>query len=365
MLGLNVILLVKRIAFFSASYCDNLFPDIIIILIGEMLGDVMVEAKWSLEKVQAEAERWEGLKRELGKVVFGQDEIITKLCIGLLCNGHILLEGVPGLAKTTLVKSFAKSLGLSFSRIQFTPDLLPSDVIGSTVYNPHNQTFDVRKGPIFAGVVLADEINRAPAKVQSALLEAMEEHQVTIGSQSFRLDYPLIVLATQNPLDQEGTYVLPEAQTDRFMFKLLLTYPSRASEKSIVTEKQSFEHLNMVLNQAEILDCQKAVSQVFVDSRVVDYILDIVTSTRMDSKRLPEMSKMLKFGASPRASLALVNAAKAHAFLKKRDFVTPDDVKFLAADVLRHRIILTYQAEVDGLTADRIIAMILDSVVCP
>jgi len=318
----------------------------------------------SQEEVRELSAKWEQLEAEVGKLVFGQNEIVSRISAGLLSNGHILLEGVPGLAKTTLVKTIAKCIGLKFSRIQFTPDLLPSDVVGTVVFDPKENQFYTRKGPIFAGVVLADEINRAPAKVQSALLEAMEEHQVTIGNESFVLDKPLIVLATQNPIDQEGTYALPEAQLDRFMFKLMLKYPDFESEKSMLISKFESPEVNQILNTADILKSQTAVKRIFIDDKVVNYILEIVASTRggLNNSRF---SKIIRFGASPRASIFLCIAAKARAFLNKRAFVIPDDVKSVALDVLRHRLVLTYEAEIDGFKIESVVKTILDSVQTP
>lgn len=320
--------------------------------------------KNSPEEVRDLAIKWDNLDAEVGKVVFGQTRVVSRISMGLLSNGHILLEGVPGLAKTTLIKTFARCLGLKFSRIQFTPDLLPSDVVGTVVFNPKENDFYTRKGPIFAGVVLADEINRAPAKVQSALLEAMEEHQVTIGNESYILEHPLLVLATQNPVDQEGTYALPEAQNDRFMFKLLLTYPDRASEKSMLISKFEQADLSLVLDKNDILRSQEVVRNIFVDDKVMNYILDIVGATRGASLG-SKVGKMIRFGASPRATIFICLAAKARAFLNKRTFVTPEDVKHVTPDVLRHRLILTYEAEVEGFSTDVVIKAILEQVQSP
>lgn len=320
--------------------------------------------KVSQEEVLELSSKWERLNSEVGKIVFGQEEIVFKITMGLLSNGHILLEGVPGLAKTTLIKTMSLGVGLNFSRIQFTPDLLPSDVVGTLVFNPKENEFYTRKGPIFAGMVLADEINRAPSKVQSALLEAMEESQVTIGNETFPLEKPLIVLATQNPLDQEGTYALPEAQMDRFMFKLLLSYPDKDSERRMLLSKYEKIDVVQVLDKEAILKSQDAVRRVFIDEKVVNYILEIVTATRGGSSNA-RFGKVIKFGASPRATIFLCAAAKARAFLSKRTFVTPDDIIATAADILRHRLVLTYEAEVDGLTADSVIGAILDYVRTP
>jgi len=309
--------------------------------------------------------KWTMLENEISKVVFGHEKIISKICIGLLSNGHILLEGVPGIAKTTLVKTLAKCLGLKFNRIQFTPDLLPSDIVGTVVYNPKEHDFYTKKGPIFASVILADEINRAPAKVQSALLEAMEEYQVTIGSETFALEKPMIVLATQNPADQEGTYPLPEAQTDRFMFKILLTYPDKASEFKMISSKfGEVTTISQILNKDDILQSQAAVKQVFVNEKIINYALDIVATTR-GVLHGNKFSKIIRMGASPRATIFLCTAAKAYAFLAGRSFVTPDDIKFVATDVLRHRIALSYEAEIDGLTNDGVVKSILDIVATP
>jgi MoxR-like ATPase len=320
--------------------------------------------KISQEEVIGLSTKWEQLEAEVSKVVFGQNHVVSKISMGLLANGHILLEGVPGLAKTTLVKTIAKCVGLKFSRIQFTPDLLPSDVVGTVVFNPKENDFYTRKGPIFAGVVLADEINRAPAKVQSALLEAMEEHQVTIGSETFFLEKPLIVLATQNPIDQEGTYSLPEAQMDRFMFKILLSYPDFEAERNMLISKFETPVINQILNKDDILESQLAVKRIFIDEKVVKYILDIVAASRGGPNNL-RFGKNIKYGASPRASIALCIAAKARAFLNKRTFVTPEDVKAVALDILRHRLMLTYEAEVDGFKIESIVKSILDTIQSP
>lgn len=321
----------------------------------------------SPEQVKEEAARWDALRHEVGKVVVGYHRVIDRIIIGLLCNGHILLEGAPGLAKTTLVRTIAKAVGLSFSRIQFTPDLLPSDIIGTLIYNPKTQDFMTKKGPIFAGVVLADEINRAPAKVQSSLLEAMQEHQVTIGDQSHKIDTPFIVLATQNPIDQEGTYSLPEAQVDRFLLKLIMGYPTREDELEIIKKITSTESVTVhqALEKADIAGSQKIASQIFSDDRINEYILDIVRATRPGEHTPKQLQGLIRFGASPRAVIALSRASKAHALIKKRHFVIPDDVKAIAADVLRHRIILTYEAEIDNLRTDDIVKSVLEIIKSP
>lgn len=309
---------------------------------------------------------WQALKNEVKKNIVGQDHVIDSIFIGLLCNGHILLEGVPGLAKTTLIKTVAQALGLHFQRIQFTPDLLPADLIGTLVYNPKTQDFQTKKGPIFANLVLADEINRAPAKVQSALLEAMQEHQVTIGDNSFVLDEPFLVLATQNPIDQEGTYRLPEAQVDRFLFKVLVTYPKIAEEKELLHKSLNPSTINKIIEKEEVLLSQELVKQIYIDEKVVEYIITIVFATRKPKDyHLDDIVHYIEYGASPRATITLANAAKAHAFLRKRHFVTPDDVKAVAENSLRHRILLTYEAEAENVTTDIIIQKILRVIPAP
>ncbi len=309
---------------------------------------------------------WQSLKNEVKKVIVGQDHIIDRIFIGLLCNGHVLLEGVPGLAKTMLIKTIAQALGLHFQRIQFTPDLLPADLIGTLVYNPKTQDFQTKKGPVFANLILADEINRAPAKVQSALLEAMQEHQVTIGDTTFHLDEPFFVLATQNPIDQEGTYRLPEAQVDRFLFKLIITYPKMAEEKEIILKAADPKKVFKIIEKEKILAAQKLVNQIYIDDKVIEYILNIVFASRNPKEHnLDDIKHYIEYGASPRATLAITNAAKAHAFIKKRHFVIPDDVKAVAPDVLRHRIILTYEAEAENITPEAIIQKILRIIPSP
>lgn len=317
------------------------------------------------EQAKEESQKWDILRNEIAKVVVGYQKIVDRIFIGLLSNGHILLEGAPGLAKTTLVRALAQGIGLQFSRIQFTPDLLPSDIIGTLIYNPKTQEFVTKKGPIFAGVVLADEINRAPAKVQSSLLEAMQEHQVTIGDQSHKIATPFIVLATQNPIDQEGTYALPEAQVDRFMLKLLMDYPNRSDELEIINKNNNPESMQQVLEISDIEIGQKMVDDVFCDQRINEYILDIIRMTRPSEATPSAIKNMVRFGASPRAVIALNKACRAHAFIKKRHFVIPDDIKAVASDVLRHRIILTYEAEIDNLKPEDIVKEILDIVKAP
>ncbi|MBX7241223.1 MAG: MoxR family ATPase [Bacteroidia bacterium] len=306
------------------------------------------------------------LKQELEKVVVGQERMINRLLIGLFTNGHILLEGVPGLAKTLTVSTLSKALDLKFKRIQFTPDLLPADLIGTLIYNPQQSRFEVKKGPIFTNIVLADEINRSPAKVQSALLEAMQEKQVTIGETTYPLDMPFLVLATQNPIDQEGTYPLPEAQVDRFMMKVNITYPDREEEKKIMRRmaKTGFRHeIKPVLSGKEILEIRDLIDNVQVSEKIEDYIIDIVMATREPQNYgLPKLAEYIEYGVSPRASLALNLGSKAQAFLNGRNYVLPEDVKNIATDVLNHRLILTYEAEAEDITSYRCIEEILASV---
>lgn len=319
-----------------------------------------------LEAIREESSRFQELHREVSKVIVGQEEIIRFINIAILCNGHILLEGVPGVAKTTMIKAVTKALGLAFNRIQFTPDLLPADVIGTLIYNPKTHEFETKKGPIFANLILADEINRAPAKVQSALLEAMQEQQVTIGSETFKLEEPFLVFATQNPLEQEGTYRLPEAQVDRFMFKLLIGYPNIKDEEQIIKKSLSSHALFNVLTKADILKAQQLIQQMYVDDKITQYIVNIVFATRTPiSYGLKELEPLIQYGVSPRATLALYHAARAYAFLKQRNFVTPDDVKAVCPAILRHRILLTYQAEAENIQTDYIIQKILSAVEAP
>ncbi len=306
---------------------------------------------------------------ELSKVIVGQQGMIERLLIGLLSNGHVLLEGVPGLAKTLSIKSLAQTILADFSRIQFTPDLLPADVIGTMIYNQGKNEFMVRKGPIFSNFILADEINRAPAKVQSALLEAMQERQVTIGDTSYKLQEPFLVLATQNPIEQEGTYPLPEAQVDRFMLKVVVGYPSKSEEQMIIRQNTlglTAPKINPVASAAEILSAKELVRQVYLDEKVENYILDIVFATRFPEKyNLPKLKPLIGFGGSPRASINLALAAKAYAFLNKRGYVIPEDVRSICLDVLRHRIGLTYEAEAESVNVEMIIGEILKTVNVP
>ncbi|HEU4586997.1 MAG TPA: MoxR family ATPase, partial [Gemmatimonadales bacterium] len=306
--------------------------------------------------------------KEVGRRLVGQDAMIERLLVGLLTGGHILLEGVPGLAKTLAVRTLAEIIHASFSRIQFTPDLLPADLIGTMVFDQKTQEFHVKKGPLFANIVLADEINRAPAKVQSALLESMQEHQVTIGGQTFRLEEPFLVLATQNPIESEGTYPLPEAQLDRFMLKVRVGYPSRDEEKEVLLRMSSGKPIpvDRVLNPAAILAAREAIADLYMDQKVVDYIVDLVRATRDPaSVGLNELRPLVAFGGSPRASIALAQAARAYAFLRGRGYVVPEDVRALAPDVLRHRIVLTFEAEAEDLSTDDVVSRVLSALPVP
>jgi len=320
------------------------------------------------EAVQRESAFIEPLFLETAKVIVGQKPMLERVLIGLLCNGHVLLEGVPGLAKTLTVHTFADAISAAFQRIQFTPDLLPADLVGTMIYNQHTAAFAVRKGPIFANVVLADEINRAPAKVQSALLESMQERQVTIGNQTFPLPNPFIVLATQNPIEQEGTYPLPEAQVDRFMLKVKVGYPTREEEKQIMDRMggETQPKAQKVISPEQIARARAVMHQIYVDEKVKDYILNIVFATREPAKYgLKDLADFIEYGASPRATLFLSQAARAHAFLRHRGFVTPEDVKAVGFDILRHRVSLTYEAEAEELTPEKIIQRIFDRVEVP
>jgi MoxR-like ATPase len=318
--------------------------------------------------VEQEALFLQGLLAEINKIIVGQDRLIERLLIGLLADGHILLEGVPGLAKTLAVKTLAQAVQARFQRIQFTPDLLPADLVGTEVYNPRTNEFTPHQGPIFANFILADEVNRAPAKVQSALLEAMQERQVTIGDETYLLDEPFLVLATQNPIEQEGTYPLPEAQVDRFMLKVIVDYPSRPEERLIIDRMTgvSLPEVRPVISPADLLHARQVVRQIYVDEKIKEYVLDLVFATRQPSKNgLADLEPLIAFGASPRASLYLVMAARAHAFLKGRGFVTPEDIKQIAPDILRHRIIVSYEAEAEEVTSADIIQRILDQIEVP
>jgi MoxR-like ATPase len=309
----------------------------------------------------------DGVRQEVNKVLVGQERLLDRMLIALIANGHILLEGVPGLAKTTAVKTMAQALGLKFQRISFTPDLLPADVIGTMIYNPREGTFSPRLGPIFTNLLLADEINRAPAKVQSALLEAMQEHQVTIGDKTYPLPEPFMVMATQNPLEQEGTYPLPEAQIDRFMLKCRVDYPSKDDERRIMNRfsRKTDIKLSPVMSAAQILTMRDILDQVYCDEKVADYILDIVFATRKPADYKLDLAPLIQYGGSPRASLYLNIAARANALLHGRAYATPQDIKEIAYDVLRHRLILTYEAEAENLKSEDIIAKILNEIPVP
>ncbi|MCK6520030.1 MoxR family ATPase [Myxococcota bacterium] len=318
------------------------------------------------ERVSQLKPRLDVIRAELDKVVVGQRYMIDRLLIGLLADGHLLLEGVPGLAKTTAVKTLAQALHTTFSRVQFTPDLLPADVIGTQIYDPRAGSFSTRRGPVFANLVLADEINRAPAKVQSALLEAMQERQVTIGESTYALPRPFFVLATQNPIEQEGTYPLPEAQVDRFLMKLRVGYPSREEEREILRRATQVERVvEAVWSAEELIAAQQLTKELWMEDVVADYIVDLVMATRHPERLSPELARAIQFGASPRATLALSSCARAHALINGRAFVTPDNVKAIGPDVLRHRVLLTYEAEADDLDADRVIKQVFERVKTP
>ncbi len=305
---------------------------------------------------------------QVGRRIVGQNYMIERLVISILTGGHVLLEGVPGLAKTLAVRTLAETINTTFQRIQFTPDLLPADILGTQIYDQSNGQFSVKKGPIFANIILADEINRAPAKVQAALLEAMQEKQVTIGGQTFKLDEPFLVLATQNPIEQEGTYPLPEAQVDRFMLKLHVGYPSRDEEKEILRRMAGGHEIAVqhVATPETIMAARQRIAELYMDERIIDYIVSIVHATRFPAEAgLKDLAPLIEFGASPRATLSLAQASRAHAFLHERAFVTPDDVKAIAPDVLRHRVLTTYEAEAEEVTSDAIVSRILAAVAAP
>jgi MoxR-like ATPase len=319
-------------------------------------------------EIAADASMVQEVVRQVGRRIVGQDYMVERLMISLLTGGHVLLEGVPGLAKTLTVRTLAETINTSFSRIQFTPDLLPADVVGTQIYDQSNGKFSVKKGPIFANIILADEINRAPAKVQAALLEAMQEKQVTIGGTTHVLEEPFLVLATQNPIEQEGTYPLPEAQVDRFMLKLHVGYPTREEEKEVLRRMASGEPIpvDQVATPKQILDTRRHIAGLYIDERVVDYIVEIVHATRNpDQSGLAELKPLIEYGASPRATLALAQGSRAHAFLRGRAFVTPDDVKAIAPDVLRHRVLRTYEAEAEEVTSDEIVSRIIEAIPVP
>ena len=311
----------------------------------------------------------DSLKEDLNQVIFGQETLINKVLICMLANGHMLLEGVPGLAKTLTVKMLARLIDTKFQRIQFTPDMLPADLLGTLIYNQKTGEFDTRKGPIFANIILADEINRSPAKVQSALLESMQERQVTLGENTFVLDAPFLVLATQNPIDQEGTYPLPEAQVDRFMFKLLVDYPDRDAERHVMrhnTRSVNLKDIPPAVSAKEIIDAQQVIHDIYVDEKVEDYVLNLVFATRSPGEyKLEDLEGIIDFGASPRATINLIRAAKSRAFTEHRGYITPEDIRYIGADVLRHRIILTYEAEAEELTSEDVIQRLFEVVEIP
>jgi MoxR-like ATPase len=329
----------------------------------------MVDIKELNERIQNESAFVDMLTLEMDKVIIGQKSMVERLLIGLLSNGHILLEGVPGLAKTLAINTLAKCVNGQFSRIQFTPDLLPADVIGTQIYSQKQESFSIRKGPIFANFVLADEINRAPAKVQSALLEAMQEKQVTIGDQTFKLPNPFLVLATQNPIEQEGTYPLPEAQLDRFMLKIVIGYPTKEDERRIITsniQPSGMPEVNAILTPEAIIKARAVVKDVYMDEKIERYIVDIVFASRFPKEyKLQKFEGLISYGGSPRASINLALAAKAYAFIKRRGYVIPEDVRAVCLDVMRHRVGLTYEAEAENITSEHIITEILNAVEVP
>ena len=321
------------------------------------------------ERISKSSTFIDNLKQGMSQVILGQEELVNKILISMLANGHILLEGVPGLAKTLMVKTLAKLIETNFQRIQFTPDMLPADLLGTLIYNQRTGEFDTRKGPIFSNIILADEINRSPAKVQSALLEAMQERQVTIGKNTFALDAPFLVMATQNPIEQEGTYPLPEAQVDRFMFKLIVDYPDRSSERLVLrqnTKSFNIDEINSIISPNDILDAQSVIHDIYVDEKVEDYVLNLIFATRNpDSHGLSDLEGIIGFGASPRATINLVRAAKARAFTEHRGYITPEDIRYIGADVLRHRVILTYEAEAEELTPEDVIQRLFEVIEVP
>ena len=332
------------------------------------MNDTQVDIKSLNEKIEKESAFVDLLQIELGKTIVGQQHMLERLLIGLLGEGHILLEGVPGLAKTLAINSLSKAIKASFSRVQFTPDLLPADVVGTMIYNIKENNFSIKKGPVFANFVLADEINRAPAKVQSALLEAMQERQVTIGDESFGLKPPFLVMATQNPVEQEGTYPLPEAQVDRFMLKVVIDYPTKSDEQQIVRSQVSgaINTIKPVVTTAQVIKAQKAVREVYMDDKIEKYIIDLIFATRYPEQYgLEDLKPLISFGASPRGSINLTTAAKCYAFIKRRGYVVPEDVRAVVHDVLRHRIGITYEAEAENITAEDIINRIVNVVEVP
>ncbi len=327
-----------------------------------------IDVKQIGAKVEQEKAILDRVRGEIQKVIVGQEELIERLLVGLLCNNHILIEGVPGLAKTLSVTTLARTIQASFQRIQFTPDLLPADLIGTLIYNPRSGDFTTKKGPIFTNIILADEINRAPAKVQSALLEAMQERQVTIGDKTHPLDEPFMVLATQNPIEQEGTYPLPEAQVDRFMLKLKVTYPSKEEEKKILermARSSTKIDVQPVISPKDILRLRELADEIYMDEKVEDYILNIVQATRTPEKYGLDVGKLIQYGASPRATIYLAMASRAHALMQGRGYVTPQDVKSIGMDVLRHRVIITYEAEAEEKTSENVVSAIFDNIAVP
>ena len=321
------------------------------------------------ERISKSSSFVDDLKKGMNNFILGQEELINKILISMLSNGHILLEGVPGLAKTLMVKTLSGLIKTDFQRIQFTPDMLPADLLGTLIYNQKTGEFDTRKGPIFSNIILTDEINRSPAKVQSALLEAMQERQVTIGEHTYALVEPFLVMATQNPIEQEGTYPLPEAQVDRFMFKLIVKYPDKDSERLVLrqnTKPLDLSKLQEVVSPDEILDAQRVIQDIYVDEKVEDYVLKLIFATRDPQDHgLNDLEGIIEFGASPRATINLVRAAKARAFTERRGYITPEDIRYIGADVLRHRVILTYEAEAEELTADDVIKRLFEIVEVP
>ena len=321
------------------------------------------------EKISESSKFIDGLTTSMNQIILGQEQLVNKIIISMLANGHILLEGVPGLAKTMMVNTLSQLINTSFQRVQFTPDMLPADLIGTLIYNQKSGEFDTRKGPIFSNIILADEINRSPAKVQSALLEAMQEKQVTIGENTFKMNLPFLVLATQNPLEQEGTYPLPEAQVDRFMFKLIVSYPDIDSEKKLMrlnTQSSKNAEENSIVKPEKIIEAQSIIKDIYVDEKVEDYILNIIFATRDPLKyNLKDLDGIIDVGASPRATINIVRAAKARAFTDGRGYVTPEDIRYIGADILRHRVILTYEAEAEELSTDQVISRLFEKIEVP